>query len=188
MKKGLLISLYSPGREQYQAALEKSLEQDLVNFDILKLPAANNRDEITEAFASGYDYALENGYEYVGHIDDDDLVVPHGLTLLLKLLERKPKAAGFGGRQIGFRKEVPTMSVDPSAQILFDQHHHYFHGASVYRTKELYPTVNNWRSLKIRDQHRTLAKMLMDKGKTLGFTNSPISYYRLKDKNGNYYS
>jgi|AntDeeMinimDraft_6_1070357.scaffolds.fasta_scaffold01599_3 hypothetical protein len=190
MKRGLIISLYSSGRERVQQALELSIQQDLVEFDLLRLDPVATISELAEGYAKGYDYALKNGYEFVGHIDDDDLVVPGCFTFLMKLLDKKPKAAGFAGLQYPIRSEVPDLSIQESAQLLFNQHHNRFHGVAVYRTKELYPTIKEWRqySNPMGDQHRALARMLMADGKTLGLTNSITCFYRLREQDGNYYS
>jgi hypothetical protein len=91
MKRGLIISLYSSGRERVQQALELSIQQDLVEFDLLRLDPVATISELAEGYAKGYDYALKNGYEFVGHIDDDDLVVPGCFTFLMKLLDKNRK-------------------------------------------------------------------------------------------------
>lgn len=188
MKKGLILSIYSPGRESLQHELEASLHKDLENFNFLKLDPVSSVYEVSSRIAEGYDYALRKGYDFVSRIDDDDLVVPGAFGLLATLLNQKPKAMGFSGRQIAFRSEKPNHQISKDAQLLFNPHYYNFHGVTLYRTQELYPIVNEWRNIQQRDQHRSLAKMLMEQNKTLGFTNSAVSYYRLKDENGNYYS
>ena len=185
-KKGLIISIYSEDREEHQHELETSLSKDFENFDFLKLDSADTIYESPQVIAEGYDYAREHGYEFVGRIDDDDLVVPGAYTLLMKLLHAKPKAHGFSGVQKQFKGSPRPFELDQNSSISFNPYYHYFHGITLYRTTALYPTVDQWRDMLVRDQHRLLAKMMMQSGKTLGFINTPISYLRLRDSEGNY--
>lgn len=189
MKRGLVFSLYSPGREQLHKELEDSLEKDLVNFDFIKLPEAPDRRFMAPENAVGYDYARDKGYEFVARIDDDDLIVPGALSLFMKLLDENSELSGISGGQVSFYGEVPSYTLPETPTLNYKKYEDFFHGVTLYRTESLYPVVDDWRLRPGYDIHRGLVRnMRFNKHKkhTLGFIEETTCFWRRRDKNNNY--
>jgi hypothetical protein len=186
VKRGLIFSLYSPKRDKLHKELEKSIDSDLVNFDLLKLPMAQQRRFMAPDNAAGYDYARDNGYEFVTRIDDDDLIVPGALTLFMSILDENPSLSGCGGEQVQFYGNPPVYTLPQNPRVSYDKRNHLFHGVTLHRTDRVYPIVDQWRTEEGYDIHRSLIRKMMHDKHTFGYVESPTSYWRRRYNDKNY--
>jgi hypothetical protein len=136
--------------------------------------------------AAGYDYARQEGYEFVARIDDDDLIVPGTFTLLKDLLDKDPALSGCGGEQVQFYSNPPQYLLPTDPSTAYNKFYVHFHGVTLFRTESLYPTVDWWRERNGYDIHRNLVRKMMSDGHVLGYVKEPISFWRRRDKNNNY--
>jgi len=142
-----------------------------------KCVPAPSRLEIGQARARAYQEAIEDGFEYVGWVDDDDWCDHFYFTCLAEELDKRPDLAGICAPQVVSdklgntnKREIASVKSFTTVKLAF------FHGPCLWRASAIKNELKYLHDFYGLDENRYFARHLQDKEYKLGSVFFLLSY------------
>lgn len=178
-----VIILHMKERKIYLEELLKVLDKD--NVDVYVKESVSSINNLMEAYIDAVK-ELPDEYKYVSFVDDDDLVCNEYYKMLLDNIESDSSA--ISASQIQFKKtdDIRKYMDNKLKFPSYGTSYLSYHGPSLILIDSLLQHVEEIKKCKI-DEKRFIIKTFQKYGMKTQFCPQTGSFWRVRDKQGNYY-
>lgn len=179
-----VVILTKPERKKYLDQLLEILGRDIV--DVFVYPAAPYMEVVGLEYSKKFDELCDD-YKYISFADDDDLVCENYYSMLLKEMTEDVAAVCANQVQFNYRSDIEHMMNNKLGDFSDIFPHLTFHAPSLISTEAFKPYNEEYSTYRLIDQKRLIIKLLQKYNRRTKVCSVVGAFWRMRDKNNEYY-